>query len=290
MTSIVIWHNQEDGLRGLWAVSDSRVTSADNILTDNYPKLSVIHALAYERGDLCRSRPRHVLTTAFACAGSTLIGSTVREMLSALLSTLSELDYYDAPDMPFEDKIPTLEEVAHLAATLASRYILSLGMHYPASARIEIAVFGYCARSDALRVFKISNRPEAPATVTVVAVPVNDHDFLILGDRKSDVAEAIAENRAHSEKRSLDWHRAPILALLNLVEDVGFGTIGGSVQLCATGRFGVRLLPLFDSERMQDLLAGFNLFEIFPKIGGFTCGHSLGLVHPGTGGWPSPRR
>lgn len=289
MTSIVIWHNQEDGLRGLWAVSDSRVASADNILTDNYPKLSTIHALAYEHGDFLRSQPRHVLTAGFAFAGSTLIGSTVKEMLSALLSTLSELDYYDAPDMPFEDKIPTLEEVAHLAATLTSRYVLSLGVHYPSGARIEIAVFGYCARSDALRVFKISNRPAEPETVTVMTVPVDDQEFLILGDRKTDVAAAIAAKRADSEKHSLDWHRAPILALLNVVEDPAFSSIGGSVQLCATGRFGMRLLPLFDSERIQSPLAGFNLYELVPSIGGFTCGHSIGLSHPGKAGWKSAR-
>ncbi|WP_368565189.1 hypothetical protein [Pseudoxanthomonas sp. UTMC 1351] len=103
-----------------------------------------------------------MLTAAFASAGSTLTGSTFRKIPSALLSTLSELDYYDALDMPFEDKIPTLEEAAHLAATLASRYALSLGMHYPASARIEIAVFGYCARTDALRVFKIQSSGSPP--------------------------------------------------------------------------------------------------------------------------------
>ena len=48
MTSIVIWHNYADGLRGLWAVSDLRVSSADNVLTDNYPKLSTVHPIAYE--------------------------------------------------------------------------------------------------------------------------------------------------------------------------------------------------------------------------------------------------
>lgn len=280
LTSIVIWLNEDDYLPGLWAVSDSRVSNVNNILTDNYPKLSAIHAMSYKTEDFSRSQPRHVLSIGFAFSGSTLIGSTVREMLSIFLSTLTEIDYYDAPDLPFDEKIPSLEEIAMFASRLASKYVASLGVHYPANARIEIAIFGHCTRSNALQVFRVFNEPIAPEVVAIEHVSLNEHDLLVLGDNRSAVAETISMKRSLCGRHSLEWNRAPILALLDIAEDINFSSIGGGLQLCAAGRFGIRHLPLTKPESMQHFFVGFDLFESAPSIGGFSYNHSIGLTYP----------
>ncbi|RBA24365.1 hypothetical protein EV677_3020 [Herminiimonas fonticola] len=268
---------------GLWAVSDSRVSSSNSVLTDNYPKLSAIHAMSYQSGDFPRKHPRHLFSIGFAFAGSTLIGSTVREMLSTLLSGLKEIDYYDAPDLSFDEKIPSLKEVADLAGRIASKYVVSLGVHYPSNARIELVIFGHCVKTNSLRIFRLRNSPGAPAIVTVVEMPLHERDFFVFGDKPSEVEIAILEKRTTFQHHSLDWDRAPILVMLEIAQDPNFSSIGGSLQLCATGKFGIRHLPL--TKPGEQLFVGFDMFEGNPLIGGFSYVHSFSLSHPNSDGW-----
>jgi len=219
LTSILIWvnENKEELLPGLWAISDSRISNghsqasslADG-LTENYPKLSTMHAMAYSPSEVPRLNLRHVLSFGFAFAGSTLIGSTVREILSALLSDLEEINYYDAPELSFDQKVPSLKEVAELTGRIASNYVVSLGVHRPNSARIEVAIFGHCTRSNALRAFMLRNHQDAPAAVRTEELLVREREFFVLGDRISAVESAISAKRTLFKSDSLDWDRAPI--------------------------------------------------------------------------------
>lgn len=85
MASIVIWANrhEEEYLTGLWAISDSRISASGNIPIDNFQKLAVLNGYSYETRDFYRRHPRHVFSAGFACAGSTLVSSTVREFMAA---------------------------------------------------------------------------------------------------------------------------------------------------------------------------------------------------------------
>lgn len=274
---------------GLWAISDSRISnstgnsqasSSADVLTENYPKISAVHAMACSPSDIPRLNSRHVLSFGFAFAGSTLIGSTVREILSTLLSSLQEINYYDARELSFEQKVPSLKEVAELTCRIASNYVVSLGVHRPNSARIEIAIFGHCAKSNALQAFRLRNLPDAPAVVRFETLPVREREFFVLGDRISAVESAIFAKRALFKSDSLDWDRAPIPALLEITQNDNFRTIGGPVQLCVTGRFGIRHIPLSKPESRQNLFVGFDLHAGAPMIGGFSYNLSIGLTHP----------
>jgi hypothetical protein len=291
MTSIVIWvnENKEELLPGLWAISDSRISnptinsqafSSADVLTENYPKISAVYAMACSPSDISRLNPRHVLSFGFAFSGSTLIGSTVKEILSALLSNLQEIDYYDAPELSFDQKIPSLKEVAELTCRIASNYVVSLGIHRPNSAKIEMAIFGHCTKSNALRAFRLRNHPDSPAVVRFEELPVREREFFVLGDKISAVEGAISAKRALYKSDSLEFYRAPISALLEITNDDKFRTIGGPVQLCVTGRFGIRHIPLSISNGRQNLFVGFDLHASAPTIGGFSYNLSIGLTHP----------
>lgn len=282
MTSIVIWSNQheEEYFPGLWAISDSRVTNSGCILTDNFQKLTIVRGYSYADDDFYKQHPRYVFSVGFACAGSTLVSAAVREFMVAILSDLREIEFLDAPDMPFEDKVPPLEEIAGLTARVATRYILDLGQHYPRNARIEIAVYGYCAKKGALRVFRVHNSPLTPDSVVHSEVNLGIDDFFILGDKTAEVERTIRAKRADARSGTLDFARAPILALSEVAGDVTFETIGGSIQLCVAGRFGAKHIPLSEPGSRQQMFAGINLFENGSRIGGFSCHFSIGLSFP----------
>lgn len=291
LTSIVIWvnENKREYFPGLWAISDSRISSSTGssqaafsteVLTENYPKISVVHVMASSSSDTSSLISRHIFSFGFAFAGSTLIGSTVREILSTLLSGLREIDFYDAPELSFEDKIPTLKEVAELTCRLASTYVVSLGEYRPNSAKIEMAIFGYCRKSNSLRAFRLRNVPEAPTVVRMNELPMREREFFVLGDRISAVESAIVAKRALFNDDSLNWARAPISTLLEIAQDDNFRTIGGSVQLCVAGRFGIRHIPLIKSESHRHLFVGFDLHGDTPLLGGFSFNLSTSLSHP----------
>ncbi len=96
MTSIVCWRNRDDFFEGVWAVSDSRVSGAGGVWTDNCPKLFSIHANCFNSADdYSRSRPKRVLSFGFGFAGSTLIGTNVKEMWSSPLKRRTQSPTYN---------------------------------------------------------------------------------------------------------------------------------------------------------------------------------------------------
>jgi hypothetical protein len=291
LTSIVCWLNQDDYFGGVWAVSDSRVSGAGGILTDNCPKLFAIHANSYSpTGDFLRRRPMRVLSFGFGFAGSTLIGANVKEMLATVLGDLRELAYYDAPDYPFEERIPPLADIAELARKLAETYILSIGVHHPNNAKCELVIFGFCIKSSEFKVFKMSNSPEAHASVGIEDLPVSDRDLIILGDRKAAIRERILSLRTRFEVGSANWRRAPITTLAAILREAERGSIGGYLQLCTAFRDDVRHLTITASGEGRFPFVGFDMYRDIGQIGGFLPALSFGLSEPGPDGWPEPTR
>lgn len=292
LTSIVIWSNEnrQELLTGLWAISDSRISNSNNhlqtsgldrVLTENYPKISTVHAMAYASDDVPQINPMHVLSFGFAFSGSTLIGSTVKEILSNILSNLQEISYYDAPKIPFKKRIPSLKDVAELTAKIATNYVISLGIHIPNSAKIEIAVFGYCITSSMFRVFRLRNNRNTPAVVHAEELPVRAHEVFIFGNNTSVVEQAIFRKRELFKNDTLDWSRAPISALLEITQDDNFPSIGGPIQLCIAGQYGIRHIPVSKLGNLPFSFVGFDLLENNAMhIGGFSCNFSIGLTYP----------
>lgn len=285
MTSIVCWMNRDDLFPGLWTVSDSRVSEGNDVLTDQCPKLSIIHANVFERSDLARQNPRRVLSFGFGFAGSTLIGANVREMIASLLGSLGEITFY-GPDIPeFEARIPTLLEIAQLIQKVATPYLLSLGEFRPKAARLEMLIYGYCRRSVAFKVFRVLNTPTAQASLQIVETPLKDDLMLILGDRSDAVRAQIEATRRQFKAGSLNWERTPIIVMANLLRDARPGSIGRALQLCAASRHDIRHLPITNSHHIGSAFVGFDYAAIPPMVGGFSMGFPIGITAPGADGW-----
>lgn len=219
-------------------------------------------------------------------AGSTLVGANVREMLATLLGDLNELQYYDAPKMEFEAKVPALAEIAEFARKLAERYVKDIGVSYPTSARSEIVIFGFCRRSASFKVFKVSNSPDAPALLRVEEMPVSDSQIVVLGDKKAVIEELIRSKRNQFDIGTSNWRRTPIIVLSDILNQNQPGSIGGYLQLCAAFRDDVRHLVISSPDTGNVPFVGFELLNDIECIGGFTPNLSFGLVKPGPDGWP----
>lgn len=215
------------------------------------------------------------------------MGANVREMLVALLGDLNEVQYYDAPDLEFEAKIPALAEIAELTRKLTDRYINDIGVNYPNSAKSEIVIFGFCRKSGSFKVFKISNSPDAPALLRVDDVPVSESQMVILGDKKALIEELVQSKRSQFEVGTMNWRRTPIIVLSNILSENQPGSIGGYLQLCAAFRDDVRHLLISSSDTCSAPFVGFDLFRDIQCVGGFSPSPLFGLVKPGTDGWPA---
>lgn len=270
----------------IWAVSDSRVTGSNgSVMTDNCPKLFKIDVNAFREDDYLKVRPIRLLSLGFGFSGSTLIGTNVKEMLSTFLGNLNEVSFTDAPNYPFEQRIPTLFQIAELAKRIGERYIMSLGQSYPANARCEFSLFGYCKQSSSLKAYKLSNSPTNPTELNIEEVNISNGSFLIIGDRKKEISDLIGEKRSQFEVNSLNWWRAPFITLTNILRDERAATIGGYLQFCISSSICTRMYFISPSEGAGASIVGFDLFTEVGLIGGFLPGINVGMSMPGPDGW-----
>ncbi|MFS8152243.1 hypothetical protein [Vreelandella titanicae] len=259
-------------------------------MTDNCPKLFKIDVNAFAQGDYLKSRPIRLLSIGLGFSGSTLVGTNVKEMLSTFLGSLNEVPFTDAPDYPFDQRIPTIEEIANLAKKISERYIASLGQYYPGSARCELSLFGYCRKSGKLCAYKLSNSPETPTVMEIEEADISDGKSLIIGDRKSEISDLIEKKRSQFKEGSLNWWRSPFIALANIVRSEQISTIGGYLQFCISSRLDTRMFFLTPTESVEASIVGFDIFTDIGMIGGFMPGISAGMSMPGEDGWNLTKR
>jgi hypothetical protein len=288
VTSIVCWLNDDAYFKGLWAVADSRVTDGHGVLSDNVPKLFPIPLQYYMDGDIFHERPVRFLSPMLGFSGSTFIGLNVKEVLSNYLGNLSPISYYGEPLPTFEERIPTLFEIAKLAKRVGEIYLQSVGQLSPRSAKCEFVLFGFCRRSEKFKAFKLFNSPANPASITVVEQSLNDDNCIVLGDRKDEVQARIGEKRVQFSRASLNWGRSPIIVMADILKSEGISSIGGHMQLWAALRFENRLMTISHMNSPLPQHVGFRLFEDLGQVGGFMTGHAIGLSMPGTEGWSDP--
>ncbi|MFC7366761.1 hypothetical protein [Vreelandella zhaodongensis] len=254
-------------------------------MTDNCPKLFKIDVNAFVQDDYLKISPIRLLSIGLGFSGSTLIGTNVKEMLSTFLGSLNEVPFTDAPDYPFDQRIPTLREIAELAKKIGERYIKSLGQYYPGSARCEISLFGYCRRSGLLSAYKLSNSPEKPKTIVIEEADISNGAFLIIGDRKSEISDLIEKKRSKFEEASLNWWRSPFITLANIVRNEQISTVGGYLQFCISSHVDTRMFFVTPSESSEASIVGFDIFTDIGMVGGFMPGINAGMLMPGEDGW-----
>lgn len=281
ITSIICWKNKEEG-ESVWAVSDSRVTGSNGRMTDNCPKLFKIDLKVFPIDDVSRLSPRTLFSFGFGFSGSTLIGMSVKEILSAFVSSLNEVKWHGQGASDIQSKTPSLKEIALLTKKIAEKYIGFMAVCYPDNCRCEISLFGFCLRENKYKIFRLSNKPESP--LHVECEDVSDDGFLILGDQKEKIVTEIIAMRNKFEKNGLNWWRAPFIVLSNIVREDRERAIGGYMQFLISAGPVVQSFYMSNSG-LDSKLIGFDLFQEAGVLGGFLISPGAGMSLPGENGW-----
>ncbi|MDD0999347.1 hypothetical protein M5G20_26275 [Pseudomonas sp. TNT2022 ID1044] len=282
MTSIICWNNKsEDWYPGLWAVADSRVSSDAGPMTDNLQKLFVLPVNIYQgENTVTRERSHRVMSVCYGFAGSTLIGTSVKDILALCLDNLTEMNYYDESgdiSRSLAERMPSIEEIARLTQKIAQKHIVAMGSYHPNNARCEIVIFGFCKKYNDTKIFVLKNSPEQPAKISFEEKNVAGGGYVILGDKKDDVLKEIErKNIACAEE--LYWkNRTPIVALQQIIKDSSLSTIGGHAQICIATRFVSRTMYISDAISQSFPVLGFDMFTDFGILGGFSISFSPSL-------------
>lgn len=282
MTSIICWNNKnEDWYPGLWAVADSRVSSDAGPMTDSLQKLFVLPVNTYQgENTVTRERPTRVMSVCYGFAGSTLIGTSVKDILALCLDNLTEMNYYDENgdiSRSLGERMPSVEEIARLAQKIAQKHLMAMGSFHPNKARCEIVIFGFCKKYNDTKIFVLKNSPEHPAKVSFEENDISDGGYVILGDKKEDVLKEIErKNTACAEE--LYWkNRTPIIALQQIIKDSSLSTIGGHAQICMATRLVSRTMYISDAISQSFPVLGFDMFTDLGILGGFSISFSPSL-------------
>ncbi|WP_123633067.1 hypothetical protein [Pseudomonas viridiflava] len=274
MTSIICWNNQsEDWYPGVWAVADSRVSGNTGTMTDNLQKLFTLPVNLYE-GDsrYTMEHCQRILHVCYGFAGSTLIGTAVKDMLASCLDNLSEVAFYDEHgdvDRSAEERMPSIEEIAKLAQKIAQKYLFAVGFSYPDNARCEILIFGLCKKSKGYKIFVLKNAPEHPADIRIEEKHIASGEYLILGDKVEVVREEIERKNITCGEDPYWKGRTPILALQQIIKDSSLSSVGGYAHLCIASRFCSRTMYISDSGPQSFQLLGFDMLSDFGMLGGY---------------------
>lgn len=283
MTSIICWNNKnEDWYPGLWAVADSRVSSGAGIMTDSLQKLFVLPVNIYQgEAVVTRERSHKILDVCYGFAGSTLIGTSVKDILALCLDNLTEVSYYDeSGDLPMsiEERTPSIEEIAKLTQKIAQKFLMALGAFDPNKASCEIVVFGFCKKHNDTKIYVLKNSPKQRAEVGFEEKRISEGEYVILGDRKEDVRKEIERKNVTCTGEQYWKSRAPIIALQQIIKDSALSTIGGHVQICMATKLASRTMYISDFTSEEFILLGFDMFSDFGNLGGFSISFNPALA------------
>lgn len=239
MTAIAIWRNDEvKGHPSLWGAADSRVSGEGGrkLITDAVKILSLPIICRQPAADGFFSDPYFIHTLGYCFAGSTLIGQNAYLGLSVLLSNLTSVTRY----------IPSIEDIAHHILAYLKMTFQEYSLVAESKAHFEVAVFGYCNRSQRLEIFVLTPKMvDGVYQVTLEAHQnLQNHDFIYLGDDKAALRQEISDafNGEFVSKRPIS--RAPRFVIEDRIANTQSPTIGGDLQLAIADRFGLRPFAL----------------------------------------------
>jgi hypothetical protein len=239
MTAIAIWRNDESPENpSLWAAADSRVSGVDgNLLITDAVKILSLPIICRRPGPSgFFTETYFVHTLGYCFAGSTLVGQNAYLGLAPLLSNLHSTTSY----------IPSMDDIArqilaYLKATFED--------YRPIGAQqslFEVAVFGYCYRTQQLKIFHF--RPRLVQDVyEVVLEPHHDlrtHDFVYLGSNGAALRKEITNAFNGVAEPARPISRAPRFVIQDHIASDESPTIGGDLQLAIADRFGLRPMAL----------------------------------------------
>lgn len=288
MTAIACWINREEH-ESVWAVSDSKITQQGSTLINYCPKLFSIPVSVIRSTDRFRIHPQKIFEFGFGFAGSTMIGINVKEMLAVSLSQLNEVSNSNLEHEIPSEMYPSLEEIAELTKSIAEKYMCDLGQSFPRLVQTEMVIFGFCKRTRTHKIIKLNNTPSTPNILTI-----EDYEHLtsgepvLLGDQQEAFHEYINTTRLRFTSETINWWRAPFIALNNWINNNTVNTIGGYIQLSIASEFGAKVsfLTNIQSDSISMSYAGINITESFSyTLGGFILMPMSGMSLPDENGW-----
>ncbi|MBC3489499.1 hypothetical protein [Pseudomonas taiwanensis] len=245
-------------------------------------KLFVLPVNLYrDDSQLTREYCRRILNVCYGFAGSTLIGTSVKDILALCLDNLAELNFYDGEgevSRNLGERMPSIEEIARLAQKIAQKYLLAMGQCHPKNARCEIIIFGFCKKLNDTRAFVLKNTPEEPALVGFEEMDVSGGEYLVLGDKKEEVLKEAERKRSACAEERYWKGRAPILALQQIIKNSSLSSIGGYAQICMATSFASRTMYIADVASHKFPLLGFDVFTELGALGGFSISLNPSLV------------
>lgn len=292
MTAIACWLNREEG-ESIWAVSDSRITQHESVMTNHCPKLFSIPVSAIRSNDTYRLFPERIMEFGFAFAGGTMIGINVRELLAVSLSQLHEINLCDVQQqqrLPYSS-YPSLYDIAILTKEIAEKLIMDVGQSFPGSVGTEMIIYGFCFRNQSHKIIKIYNTPSNPINLVIEdCVNLTSGTPVVLGDRKQQFQDYIEMTRRRFDTGTLNWWRAPFIALNNWIRQDTVNTIGGHIQFAMASRLGTKNLFMShaDVTPLDMTYAGINTTsdQRF-TIGKLIIMPMIGMTLPEENGWPN---
>lgn len=215
-------------------------------------------------------------TIGLAYAGSSLFAVNLYAALTPILANLRGNR---------GDKV-SIRDVAKLARTFLLEFSRAYGARTGGSARVEIAIFGFCRADSTRRVFVLSPTTEPGPDGPVPSITLDEIDFttpeqvFLMGSHKAEILERIRLARSKRPADSSFRQLAPRDVIREVIKEGRFPDIGGTVQLAQAHIEG--FLQFMDLERpAEDGIAtnfrylGFDLNE-FGNVG--PCWFSLPAV------------
>ncbi len=288
MTAIACWINREEH-ESVWAVSDSKITQQGSTLINYCPKLFSIPVSVIRSTDRFRMHPQKIFEFGFGFAGSTMIGINVKEMLAVSLSQLNEVSNSNLEHEIPSEMYPSLEEIASLTKSIAEKYMYDLGQSFPNLVQTEMVIFGFCKRTQTHKIIKLNNTPSTPNILTIEYYEhLTSGEPVLLGDQKEAFHEYINTTRLRFTSETINWWRAPFIALNNWINHNTVNTIGGYIQLSIANELGAKVsfLTNIQSDSISMSYAGINITESFSyTLGGFILMPMSGMSLPDENGW-----
>ncbi|HFG7008483.1 hypothetical protein OHV35_02135 [Acinetobacter baumannii] len=306
MTSVVIWLNKESENPVLWGLADTRITSLRigggvSRILDTYPKIYELPIKV--SADLAHFRYSRIHSYGIAFAGSTLLASATKEIVTFLCSNLSlstPLDFeipinfkkainYSIKETneyneELRNQLPALSEFVETIRNVLNQVIESYIKNQPNSDfnGLEFCVFGYCLQLKKfcaynLRciMFEDTDAEDNPFTNYSINIDNKIFDensenleFILLGDRKEQIHSLIEEKKQELEKsRGYQYWRSPCYVMDDILDGDYLLTIGSSAQLLRVDERNAQCVGISTTNTEMNYY-GFKLLKF--KDGEFT--------------------
>lgn len=244
-------------LLDVWLAADSLVSSpgsgsGQRVLSPGAAKIIPIPIRLYEAN---QSGPGYLPIyegqLGFAFAGSTFSATMTQSLVMSCFTSLCG---------DFDAKLPSMQDLVDFICKVGTRYIRD------SASVFEACVVGSDCDKRGLAPTRCFHLTYSGASRSMTGSEV-DLDtpgaFVLLGDRKADVGKLVAEGFA------VDPTYRPSDTLAKIIEDAGFESIGGALQLGRASQGWFRLLPTWGYSPTA---------TAFPKLLGLGDEHGLGDV------------